>query len=122
VNDYLAEIAGEGMTAKTFRTWGGTLAAFELAQSLPPEARLTPRMLADAAAERLFNTPTVCRKSYIHPAVLDLAGQSAETRAALNSLPCPEIADLRISASAHQRISASAHQRAPPDRLSWFCQ
>ena len=98
VNDYLAEVAGEGMSAKTFRTWGGTLAAFEFAASLPPEEGLSARMLADAAADRLFNTPTVCRKSYIHPAVLDLALQPPAARAALLArLPCPEIAELRAS-------------------------
>jgi len=55
-------------------------------------------MLADAAAERLFNTPTVCRKSYIHPAVLALADLPSARRAALlTGLPCPEIAELRAS-------------------------
>ncbi|MDS9468849.1 DNA topoisomerase IB [Paracoccus sp. MBLB3053] len=83
VNEYLAEIAGEGMTAKTFRTWGGTLAAFELAANLPPDSRLSIRMLADAAAERLFNTSAICRKSYIHPRVLELAEQDAQDRASL---------------------------------------
>ncbi|MTH61871.1 DNA topoisomerase IB [Paracoccus litorisediminis] len=98
VNAYLAEIVGEGMTAKTFRTWGGTLAAFELAAGLAADARLTPRMLAQAAAERLFNTPTVCRKSYIHSAVLELAAQPpAERSAYLASIACPDIAELRAS-------------------------
>ena len=98
VNDYLAEVAGEGVTAKTFRTWGGTLAAFEYAESLPPGEELSARMLADAAAERLFNTPTVCRKSYIHPAVLALTDLPSDRRAALlTGLPCTEIAELRAS-------------------------
>ncbi|WP_134681732.1 DNA topoisomerase IB [Paracoccus ravus] len=98
VNGYLAEIAGEGMTAKTFRTWGGTLAAFELASKLSPDTRLTCRMMADAAAERLFNTPTICRKSYIHPAVLELAETPAALRAeTFLGLARPEIADLRSS-------------------------
>ncbi|MTH79194.1 DNA topoisomerase IB [Paracoccus aestuariivivens] len=98
VNSYLAEVAGEGVTAKTFRTWGGTLAAFELADQLAPDACLTPRMLANAAAERLFNTPTVCRKSYIHSAVLELAALSpAERSTVLTGITCPEITDLRAS-------------------------
>ncbi|MTH79939.1 DNA topoisomerase IB [Paracoccus aestuariivivens] len=98
VNEYLTEIAGEGMTAKTFRTWGGTLAAFELAAGLPPDARLSIRMMADAAAERLFNTPTICRKSYIHPRVLDLAAHEPTERTSLfHGLARPEIAGLRVA-------------------------
>lgn len=98
VNDYLSEVAGDGMTAKTFRTWGGSLAAFELASELAPDTRLTQRMMAEAAAERLYNTPTICRKSYIHPAILALAEQTAEERKALfERLPRPEIAELRAS-------------------------
>ncbi|MFG6083333.1 hypothetical protein ACEUZ9_004589 [Paracoccus litorisediminis] len=70
-------------------------------------------MLACAAAERLFNTPAVSRKSYMHPALLDLAGQSGETRAALSSLPCPEIADLRISERRLIEFLGSASENAP---------
>jgi DNA topoisomerase-1 len=98
VNEYLSEIAGEGVTAKTFRTWGGSLAAFELASGLAPDARLTLRMMTEAAAERLYNTPTICRKSYIHPDILALAERSADERLALLAgLPCLEIAELRAS-------------------------
>jgi DNA topoisomerase-1 len=72
VNAYLAEATGvEGVTAKTFRTWGGTLAAFNAACSA--ENRLTARDMTKAASEALNNTPAVCRASYIHPAVLELA-------------------------------------------------
>ncbi|MBD9529897.1 DNA topoisomerase IB [Paracoccus sp. PAR01] len=98
VNAYLCELAGAGMTAKTFRTWGGTLAAFELATSLAPDARLSVRMMAEAAAERLFNTPAICRTSYIHPAVMDLAQLPGVERAALlSALPRPELPELRAS-------------------------
>ncbi len=70
VNAYLAEISGrEGVTAKTFRTWAGTLAAFEVALETPAPSI---KAMTSAAAERLHNTPTVCRNSYIHPAVLAL--------------------------------------------------
>lgn len=71
VNDYLAAISGHpGITAKTFRTWAGTLAAFSVAAS---SAKPTIKEMAGAAAARLHNTPAVCRSSYIHPAVLALA-------------------------------------------------
>lgn len=96
VNDYVAEVVGEGFTAKTFRTWGGTLAAYELASGLGRDDRLTIRMMADAAAERLFNTPLICRKSYIHPDVLGLADLAPGARAdLLESLPRPDLAELR---------------------------
>jgi DNA topoisomerase-1 len=70
LNAYLAEISGQdGVTAKTFRTWAGTLAAFKCAEL----GGQTIKDIAMAAAARLHNTPTVARNSYIHPAVIDLA-------------------------------------------------
>jgi DNA topoisomerase-1 len=74
VNAYLREVMGEGVTAKHFRTWGGTVsAAAALAISRPPEseAQADKEILAafDVAAEVLGNTRTVCRQSYVHPAV-----------------------------------------------------
>lgn len=72
LNAYLADAAGqEGVTAKVFRTWTGTLAAFRTV--LDGEGR-TIKALCEAAADRLQNTPAIARKSYIHPAVIDLAG------------------------------------------------
>lgn len=73
VNDYLRGIAGEEFTAKHFRTWGGTvLAALALAAPDPEggdaRRRLTAAVVAVAA--RLGNTPTICRKCYIHPDVV----------------------------------------------------
>ena len=71
VNARLADLAGPGMTAKTFRTWNGTLAALECL--LERDASGIGAM-ADAAGQRLHNTPAVARRSYIHPAVAALAG------------------------------------------------
>ncbi|RYI17432.1 MAG: DNA topoisomerase IB, partial [Acetobacteraceae bacterium] len=82
VNAWLAEQTGASVTAKTFRTWGGTLAAFETALSCAlseaPANKLTLRAMAEAASQRLHNTPTIAKKSYIHPAVLDLAAIPAD--------------------------------------------
>lgn len=73
LNEYLSDAAGQaGITAKAFRTWAGTLAAFECAEKGSPSIK----DMAEAAAKRLHNTPTVARNSYIHPAVIDLAGGS----------------------------------------------
>jgi DNA topoisomerase I len=80
VNDYLGEISGEAIhTAKTFRTWLGTLRAFQTAVAAG-EGRLTVKAMATAAAEQLGNTPTIARNSYIHPDVIALAEQDAQTR------------------------------------------
>ncbi|MBS7458147.1 DNA topoisomerase IB [Coralloluteibacterium stylophorae] len=78
VNDYLRDAMGGDFSAKDFRTWGGTLRALAvLAQTPLPEAggeRAVTSTLAAAIKQvacELRNTPAVCRKSYIHPAVLD---------------------------------------------------
>ncbi len=81
VNRRLAEITGtDGITAKTFRTWAGSEAA--LACALKEDA-LTIRAMSEAAAERLHNTPTIARNSYIHPRVIALNEADADARAAL---------------------------------------
>ncbi|MDO9638419.1 MAG: DNA topoisomerase IB [Pseudotabrizicola sp.] len=96
VNAYLADAAGEGLTAKTFRTWGGTLAAFETALALEPTQPLSIRLMAEAAGERLQNTPAISRKSYIHPKVLSLADLPAIKRVnLLEALDATNRADLR---------------------------
>jgi DNA topoisomerase I len=76
VNAYLQEKAGEEFSAKDFRTWHGTvLAAVELAREGAPETKGGGERAIRAAikrvAERLGNTPAVCRSSYIDPRVLD---------------------------------------------------
>lgn len=75
VNKYLKEISGRSITAKDFRTWGGTmLAGTELRVMGPaPTQREAKRNIIhaiDAVAARLGNTRAVCRKYYIHPALL----------------------------------------------------
>ena len=75
VNDYLRALGGRDITAKDFRTWGGTmLAAMELRRMGPAASRREAdrNIIAavDAVAERLGNTRAVCRKYYVHPALL----------------------------------------------------
>jgi DNA topoisomerase-1 len=75
LNRYLAEAGGcEGFSAKTFRTWAGTLAAFGVAEA----GGASIRAMTEAAAARLQNTPTVARTSYIHPSVIALAGSAPD--------------------------------------------
>jgi DNA topoisomerase-1 len=76
VNAYLHEVAGDSFTAKDFRTWAGTvLALAELAAvELPDTKKATKAALTTAikqVAQQLGNTPTVCRKCYVHPAVVE---------------------------------------------------
>jgi DNA topoisomerase-1 len=75
VNAFLRELAGASFTAKDFRTWGASAFALRiLRQRALADPKPTKRVLVDtvrAVAERLGNTPAVCRKSYIHPRVVE---------------------------------------------------
>jgi len=76
VNDYLRDISGEDYTAKDFRTWSGTvLAALALSEfekvDSDVQARKNIVRAIESVAERLGNTPSICRKCYVHPAVID---------------------------------------------------
>jgi DNA topoisomerase-1 len=76
VNEYIERIAGAHFTAKDFRTWEGTmycalaLAANDAAETLAERKRNLVEAIA-TVAKRLGNTPAVCKKSYIHPGVID---------------------------------------------------
>ena len=76
INSYLREISGKEITAKDFRTWTGTvLAAMALAEyekvDSEAAAKKNIRAAIEAVASRLGNTPTVCRKCYIHPEIFE---------------------------------------------------
>jgi DNA topoisomerase I len=104
VNDYIAEISSgpkkglpsetERFIAKDFRTWHGTVQALELTRlacSGTPSTDVAPAvysakaMLAEVAG-LLGNTPAVCRKSYIHPAVMALGSNLAKDAEAMSML------------------------------------
>jgi DNA topoisomerase-1 len=123
VNAYLREITGQDFTAKDFRTWAGTvlaamaLQAFESFDSAT-QAKKNVVQAIEHVAKRLGNTPSVCRKCYVHPAILDayLDGTLADTlkqraeqelAAALPDLPAEEAAVLALL---QQRLN----QVAPP--------
>lgn len=79
INAWLADAAAGPVTAKDFRTWHGSVLALQLA--LEPEASMTSVLAGVSRA--LGNTPAVCRKAYVHPAVLDTIGAAgAATQAA----------------------------------------
>jgi DNA topoisomerase-1 len=76
VNAYLREVTGEDVTAKEFRTWAGTVLAARALAGVGParNERIARKHIVEAidvVAARLGNTRAVCRKCYVHPAVLD---------------------------------------------------
>jgi DNA topoisomerase-1 len=75
VNEYLREISGEDITAKDFRTWHGTVLAAMALQEFQKfdgqaGAKRNIREAIQKVAARLGNTPTICRKCYIHPEII----------------------------------------------------
>lgn len=82
LNGYLAQITGHALSAKTFRTWGGSVAAFgEAWKMIQAEERPTIRQMCQIASDRLHNTPSICRSSYVHPAILALSDREADLSA-----------------------------------------
>jgi DNA topoisomerase-1 len=84
VNERLRELSGRDISAKDFRTWGGTMHAAIALRAMGPAAsrREADRNIVraiDVVAERLGNTRAVCRKYYVHPAILEayLLGRTA---------------------------------------------
>jgi len=75
VNGFLQEISGADFTAKDYRTWAGSVYAMSELRRLPfnseTEAKKNIVATIKAVAERLGNTPAVCRKSYVHPVLLE---------------------------------------------------
>ncbi len=76
INEYLRQISGQDVTAKDFRTWAGTISAAMALSELGPatserETKKNVVQAVDQVADRLGNTRAVCRKYYVHPAVLD---------------------------------------------------
>jgi DNA topoisomerase-1 len=131
VNDYLKEITGKDITAKDFRTWAGTvLAAMALSElesfDCAAQAKRNLRSAIEKVAARLGNTPTICRKCYVHPEVLNsymdgnlvlqIKSQAeGELRSALGGLKPEEaavLAMLRGRLAKESERSASANGRA----------
>ncbi|HEY3076744.1 MAG TPA: DNA topoisomerase IB [Burkholderiales bacterium] len=91
VNAYLKSVAGEEFTSKDFRTWAGTLLCARALRRLPPpqSAAAGRREVAQAiaaVARELRNTRAVCRKCYVHPAIIESYLEGRLQRAALLSL------------------------------------
>ena len=125
VNDYLRDSMGEDFTAKDFRTWGATLAAFQQLAAMPAPETPSQRLLASlerevvaGIAEALGNTVSVCRKSYIDPCVFagwqDGSGSLQRVARAARSERQWEAAALRYLARAHRVASKPTSRRRKP--------
>lgn len=80
VNAYIRDAAGEDFSAKDFRTWAGTVSAARALRDMAPpasaaDAKRKITLCVKAVSGLLGNTPTVCRASYVHPAVIELFEQ-----------------------------------------------
>jgi DNA topoisomerase I len=76
LNTYLRDVTGEEFTSKDFRTWWGTVLAVKALRELQPGRSKTHSeknvlLAVEAVAGLLGNTRAVCRKSYVHPGVID---------------------------------------------------
>ncbi len=87
VNDYLRGTMGENFSARNFRTWHASVIAFRMLAEA--EETLTIKAVLETVAAYLGNTPAVTRKSYVHPAVIDLVARQEEWRANLK-MPRPQ--------------------------------
>jgi len=96
LNSYLADISGIAVSAKTFRTWAGSLAAFSMARhAIEDGGQPTIKGMAQAAADVLHNTPAIARSSYIHPDITALSENPAPLRTALRRPPL-NVTGLRV--------------------------
>ncbi len=121
INSYLKEITGQDFTAKDFRTWSGTVLAATALREVPPpgtkrETERCVNVAIEAVAGLLGNTPTVCRKSYVHPGVVDayrdgtMASVASRKRASarIAGLRADEVALLALLRSLQNRDSSRA--------------
>jgi DNA topoisomerase-1 len=131
VNDYLREITGEDYSAKDFRTWAGTmLAAIALQEyeKFDSEAQAKKNIVRaiESVAEKLGNTPSICRKCYVHPAVLDayLDGtmlQALQQRAQeelVKDIKALRPEEAAVLALLQQRLRATAMEKTPRKKPS----
>ena len=124
MNDYIRDASGSDFTAKDFRTWAGTVLAARALQEMEKvdsETQAKKNVVAaiESVARRLGNTRSVCRKCYVHPAVVDSyldgsmldvlqARAQEEMRSSLHRLRPEEAAVLALL---QQRLKAEARGR-----------
>ncbi|WP_417592652.1 DNA topoisomerase IB [Parasphingorhabdus sp.] len=106
VNDWLKEASGmDSLSAKMFRTWHGSVAALD---AIASDESPTIKQACEAAAATLRNTPAICRKSYVHPAVLELIDMATEERLAMIESRSADITGLRVGENRFVGLIAGA--------------
>ncbi|HVX10690.1 MAG TPA: hypothetical protein VHC22_05880 [Pirellulales bacterium] len=134
VNEYLRAISGRDFTAKDFRTWAGTSLAVRALHGLADfdsetAAKRNINRAVEVVAEQLGNTKAVCRKCYIHPAVIEsylertfvdaLARKATRRlRGTASRLSVDEAAVLALLEGRHPGESKTARRKSPVRRKS----
>ena len=129
VNDYLREITGKDITANDFRTWAGTVLAAMALNELESfdsaaQAKHNLRAAIEKVSAQLGNTPTICRKCYVHPEVLNSymdgnlvlelkSKAESELRSAMESLKPEEAAVLALLRSRLAKEAEDARKERP---------
>jgi DNA topoisomerase-1 len=129
VNDYLREITGKDITAKDFRTWAGTVLAAMALNELESfdsaaQAKRNLRAAIEKVSAQLGNTPTICRKCYVHPEVLNSymdgnlvlelkSKAESELRSAMESLKSEEAAVLALLRSRLAKEAEDVRKERP---------
>lgn len=121
VNAYLKEVTAKDFTAKDFRTWAGTVLAARALQEferVDSQAKAKKNIVkaVEAVSQMLGNTPSICRKCYVHPAVIDAYVDGAlaaplRTRAAeklANSLATLRPEEAAVLALLQRSLAAAA--------------
>lgn len=108
VNDYIKKLSGGDFTAKDFRTWSGTLHAFLAFKELgffdtATEAKKKIVEALDMVSIQLGNTRTVCKKYYVHPAILSLY-ENKSLEKYLKQLDNTEVNDNKTHLTAEEQI------------------
>lgn len=119
VNTYLREIAGRDCSAKLFRTWAATMEALAALRRLAPTRSVAARQrnlvqVVKDVAVKLGNTPAICRRCYIHPAVIDcyLSGDLGRSLEALSKRSAMRPSRLSPSERLTLAFLRSANRRA----------
>ena len=117
VNDYIREATGTDFTAKHFRTWGASLLAFEHMLDAAKGGKIGLKPMLEAVAAALGNTPAISRKSYIHPALIELC--RSENAGELCTLKLPRSTQYmtgreRALIGFLDEIAAAQHSHANP--------
>lgn len=87
VNDYIRAATDGDFTAKHFRTWGASLLAFEHILDTAQGGKISLKPMLEAVASALGNTPAISRKSYIHPALIELCRSEKPGELCMLKLP-----------------------------------